>query len=383
MVGKTNNQGTGEAVAKGSNRGLTLLRLGLPQIVLVVIIVLACGYVSYLQYAGLAKKAQQVQHVADAEKMAASMGGRLIALGDQVAMQARADDALADAIRGGDLETVRKFESSLKSYFPEAVRIRVVRPIDTNPDLSITPPIGYACLDLARQAEAGSERPPLELHLHGLTHEHLDLVRPIMHQGKVVASLMVTFSTEKVGGWLKGLGLESGYVELQQGWDGPMLGSVGEATEKREVVSHRAMISGSGWQLSYWAKEGLGMVEAQKLGFLAIFAVAAVVIAVVMFFYSIFLSGIVKRDLYRMAEFMVESSRGKRFHSYPVKMRDIEEALEMMEPVLSMAKPSNSVKQKAEDGDGGVSDMMFMDFGEITVEESEGEASPKGKQDKS
>lgn len=370
-MGKGKKQGGEQAATKGSERGLTLLKLGLPQILIVVLLVLVGGYVAYLQYAGLVKKAQQVQHVADAEKMATLLGGRLIALGDLVARQARADNALQQAVAQNDVAAIRQFEQGLKNYFPEAMRIRVIRTTDTDPDMSIQPPIGYACLDLARQAEAGTERPPLEMHLHGSKFAHLDLVRPILDGGKPIASLMVSFEPATIEAWLKELALESGYVELQQEWEGPILGSLGDAGFKRDKPTHRAVISGSSWQLSYWSDDSMGMAEVQKFSFIGTFGVTAAVIAVVMFLYALFISGTIKRELQGMAEFMVQSSRGKRFHSYPVKMVEVEKALEMMEPVLHVAKPNDGIKKKAEKGEEGASDMMFMDFGEITVEEGD------------
>lgn len=373
MFGKAKQE---EAVAteKASEKGLTMLKLCLPQIMVVVLIVLISGYLAYLQYAGLVKDSEQVQHVANAERMAALLGGRLVALGDQVADQAHADKALASAILRSDLTALRKFEAKMHSRFPEAVRVRVILPEDIEPDNSVTPPIGYACLDLARQAESGVDRPPLEVHLHGQPHAHLDLVRPLSANGDALASLMVSFSPDKIAEWMGELTLEAGYVELQQGWDGPILGSLGSSGTKEGKATHRAVIYGSTWQLSYWAEDGIGMAEAQKVGFLATFGIAGGVIAVFMFFYTLFVSGTIKGELQRMAEFMVESSRGKRFHSYPVKMLEMERALEMMEQVLKQEKdekPGADIKSKAEEGDEGASDMMFMDFGEITVEETE------------
>lgn len=366
-------QGDEQAAAKGSERGLTLVKLSLPQILIVVLLVLVGGYVGYLQYAGLVKKAQQVQFVADAEKLATMMGGRLIALGEQVARQARADSALEQAVAENDTDAIRLYEQGLQRYFSEAMRIRVITPAETNPDLSVVPPIGYACLDLARQAEAGTERPPLEMHLHGSDFAHLDLVRPITRGGKTIASLMVSFEPENVSTWLDELALEKGYVELQQGWDGPILGTAGNAGLKSETPAHRAMISGSSWQLSYWADDSIGVAEAQKLGFMTTFAITAAVIAVVMFFYALFVSATIKRELRGMAEFMLQSSQGKRFHSYPVRMVEMEQALGVMEQALHVAKPNEGIKEKAEKGDGGAADMMFVDFGEITVEEEDGD----------
>jgi hypothetical protein len=376
VLGKGKNE-QGETT-KEKTRSLTIMKLNLPAIFLVVLIVLIGGYVAYLQYTGLVKKAQQVQQVAEAERMAALLGGRLIALGDQVAMQARADRALALAIEQGDSGAIRLFEQSLRGYFPEAVRIRVITPNDTDPDMSVNPPIGYACLDLARQVEAGTEKPPLEVHLHGSESEHLDLVRPLRYEDTVIASLMVTFATDNIAQWLNKLFMESGYVELQQGWEGPVLGHVGDATLKSDKPAHRAMISGSSWQLSYWASNSIGMAEAHRAAFLGTFGVTALLIAIVMYFYARYLSRTIKRELMGVAEFMLESSRGKRFHSYPVKMQEMEQALVMMEPVLIANKKDDGIKQKAEQGDGGAPDMMFMDFGEIAVEESEGEDPSKG-----
>lgn len=383
MLGRTKKKRSNEGAKKESERGLTLLKLSLPPIILAVLVVLVCGYVAYVQYASVMKNAQQVQNVADAEKMAAMLGGRLIALGDQVAAQAKADAALELAIAENDSEALRRFEQGLAAYFPGAVRIRVIRPADTDPDTSVKPAIGYACLDLARQAEAGTERPPLELHLFGSADAHLDLVRPIVRNGKTIASLMVSFATSQLKEWLHELRLDAGYIELQQGWEGPILGRLGDAGLKRDAATHRAVVSGSSWQLSYWADQGLGMADAQKLGFLATFGVAAAVIAAGMYFYALFFAATIKRELENMALFMLDSSEGKRFHSYPVKMMEMEQALQMMEPVLNRLKQTDGIKAKAEEGDEGVPDMMFMDFGEISVEEGGGEEPADGDTGKS
>lgn len=384
MFGKGKKQENTEVKEKKeSERGLTILKLCLPPIFIVALVVLVSGYIAYLQYAGVVKKAQQMQHVADADKLAAVLGGRLIALGDKVSSYTRADAALAASIAQGDSDALRGFEQELMSHFPEAVRIRIVSPDDIRPDNSVIPPISYACLDLARQAESGTDRPPIEIHLPGSAHAHLDMLRPIKYQGRVIASLLVSFEPGSVKEWITELSPQGGYVELQQGADGPVLGRAGNAGAQSGEPSHRALIAGSAWQLSYWPTDSIGMEEAQKLGFLITFAVTAVVIAALMFFYSIFLSSTIKRELEGVATFMVESGRGQRFHSYPVKMVEMEKTLQAMEPVLEWLKSSDDggIKEKAESGDEGASDMMFMDFGEITVEESE--TPSKGDADKS
>lgn len=377
MFGKAKKQKTKkEKHKKVKERGLTLFKLNLPPIVFVVLVVLVCGYISYLQYASLEQEAEQVQHVAGAEKVAAQLGGRLIALGDAVAMQAKADEGLLAALVSDDEAAIREYEAGLAMHFPEAMRIRVIRPGDTQPDSSITPPISYACLDLARQAEGGKARPPIEEHLHGSEGAHLDLVRPITEGNMVVASLMVSYKPTKVKEWLKELSLNGAYVELKQGWEGPSLGSLGNRTFKVGEPMHRAMVPASSWEVSYWA-ESAGMANAKTIGFLLTFAIAAGIVAVVMFFYGLFTAAIIKRELNGMAEFVVESRRGKRFHSYPVKMAEMERALHMMEPALgvSLQNEGNGSVQSDEEE---VPDMMFMDFGEITVEEE----SAQGDEDK-
>lgn len=370
MVKATAEQKPQSDKAKESGRGLTLMKLSLPPVVLVVLIVLLSGYVAYLQYALLVHKAQRDRQAAVAGRLAALIGGRVAALDDRVTARAEAGPELAAAIVAQDDEGLRQYEQSLQALLPEAIRIRVVLPSDTDPDASLQPPLSYACLDLARQAESG-KKPPLEMHLYGTVSAHLDLVRPIREVNRVLGSLVVSFDPSLPAAWLKGVATGGGFVELRQGTEGTVLGSLGNAGMKRGEPAYLAAVPGSGWRLAYWADDESGMAEEQKLHFLAIFGGAALVIALLMLLYARFVSATIKRELEGVAQFMVESHRGKRFHSYPVKMAEMERALQAMEPVLHQVKHNDGLKKKAEQGDSGVPDMMFMDFGEIAVEEGE------------
>ncbi len=354
---------------KVKERGLTLTALGLPPIILVVLLVLACGFAAYLQFAALMGKADQVAQRANAERLAAVVSGQATALGERVAMLARADETLAAAIAGGDLAALRSFERNTQAYLPEALGVHLILPSDSEPNPNVTPPIGYATLDLARQAEKG-RTPPLELHLHGSKQAHLIAVRPLVFNDKVIASLAVSFPPATLKGWLKALKAGGDYVELTQGGSGPTLGRSGSGAAK-DSEPQRGRIQGTSWQLAYWAAPNEEALASEVVGLIATFGGGAIVIAVVMFLYSLFLGKAVRRDLHAMAGFMVESSRGKRFHSYPVKLREMEQTLHEMEPVLGAIRHHDGIKEKATQGDGGMRDTMFMDLGGISVDEGD------------
>lgn len=364
-----------EAAGRKVAAGMSLMRLNLVPIIIAVVVVLAAGCVSYLQFSLEVAGSQHERHEANAERMASYLTGRIDALSEQVSMMAVPDEALLTAIETSDFETLRYREALFAARFPEAQRLRFILPAEVEPDNSVFPPLGYACLDLVRQSEGGKQ-PPIELHLFGSEEAHIDIVKPVRNEaGKVVASLMVTLSPTALKKWLVALKPAEVYAELQQGESGLKLGSVGNGTVKKGEPLTRVAVEGSSWQLAYWMGDDIGIAEVQKFGFLATFIVAAALLALLLFFFGLMRSRRVNHELTAMVNFIVESSRGKRFHSYPVKLVEIEHALRALEPVLVKTPGKEASTDKARKREEEVPDLLFADFGEITVEEEGAENS--------
>lgn len=331
--------------------GLSIARLNLIPLAVAVLVLLVSGYAAYLQFASQVTARQEDSHATVAKTLAAKLSGRLQAMSEELARLTQADAPLLAAIAARDEGALREREAKLATVFPDALRIRYILPGEENPDGTLFPRLSYACLDLARQAEAGKV-PPFEVHLFGDEQQHLDLVRAVLDGKRPVASLMVTLDVAVLKRWLDGIKPSQGYAELQQGRgeDALTLFGVGNAALRGAGQAYLARVALSGWQLSYHPAGTLGIAEAQQFGFLATFAVAAALLVAFFIFFNLFLSGFLRSDLKRLVGFIVDSSLGKRFHSYPVKLAESKKVLQEKEMDLSVLSSHASLKERPSHG---------------------------------
>ena len=325
--------------------GLSIARLNLIALFVAVLMVLLSGYAGYLQFAAQVTARQEDTHAAQARELAALLSGRMQALGDELERLAKADAPLLAAIKAENGGGLRQRERQLAGIFPDALRIRYILPSEQDPDDTLVPRLSYSCLDLARHAEKG-RNPPFEVHLHG-SEQHLDMVRPVYDGDTPVASLMVTLDVAVLKAWMDSLQPLEGYAELQQGVGGSTLAlfGAGNASLKGRGQGDVARVAGSGWHIQYWPDDSLGMAEAQQAGFMVTFAVAAGLLVAFFIFFNIFLSRLLRTDLKRMVGFIVDSSLGKRFQSYPVKLAECKRVLQEKEMDLSVLSSHASVSE--------------------------------------
>lgn len=355
---------------KSDVSGISLARINLLAMAVTVAVVLISGYAAYLQYASLISSRQEDNRTAQAAQMAALLSGRLEALGDEIDRLALADEPLTKAIENDDVQYLRQREAQMQNRFPSAKRIRYILPTDVNPDESLDPPLSYACLDLARHAERDKTNPPFEVHLFGGKVEHLDLVRPVRDGDKVIASLMITLDVETLKHWVDELNPDDGYVELQQGVDGDLMKLFGRGNASlKRGEGFRAKVGGSIWQMVYWPSGKLGVAEARTAGFFITFAIAAGILIAFFISYGLFISSFVRADMKRIVNFIVDSSLGKRFHSYPVRLAEAKKVLQEKEVDLSVLSSYTSTKDDIHDkAEHFIPDISFGDSG-ISVEE--------------
>ncbi|MGM0594985.1 MAG: hypothetical protein ACQETD_10655 [Pseudomonadota bacterium] len=364
----------GEEQASLSSGGVGLARLNLLALAVAVTVILISGYAAYLQYATLITSRQEDTHTAEAARMAAWLSGRLASLEEKMDTLAQPDPALLDMIAHFDRNDLARRETQLLLQLPSALRIRYILPTDTRPDDSLEPPLSYACLDLARTAEEGVKAPPFEAHLFGSEAQHLDLVRPVRDGDEVVASLMVTLDVALIEQWFGQLNPQGGYAELQQGRSDPLTLFSGGNRSAKQGEAFTAGVEGSSWHVAYWPSTALGVAEARAAGFLLTFAIAAGGVVAFFLFFGLFLSRFVRADMSRLINFIVDSSLGKRFHSYPVKLVEAKKALQEKENDLAvLASYTNSTESIHSKAEHFVPDITFSDGIDVEEEAPEGD----------
>ncbi len=366
-----------EKAARSSNSGamgsggLSLLKTNMIAMLVALGVLLISGFIAYLQYTTLISSSQTAKYQEQATTLAAHLAGRLHALGDMVAKFAEPDGALVKAINAHDYPALRKREAEILSIFPGANRVRFVLPGEDQVDNSVSPPLSYACIELARLAEQGEEIPPFEVHLFGGEIEHLDMLRPVMVDGKLIASLIVTQDVDNLKSWVDDLQPAGGYVELQQGVEGDVISLFGRGDNslKTSGKPYSVPVENSYWLLDYWPASGIGAAEARHAGFIITFAIAAGVLILFFLSYGAFVSSLLRNDLRRMVNFIIDNSLGKRIHSYPVKLAEVKSVLLEKETDLSVmsdySDTRDAIHNKAEQF---MPDISFGETG-ISVEE--------------
>ena len=216
----------------------------------------------------------------------------------------------------------------------------------------------------------------MEIHRTSTDLQHIALVRPVQIRDRNVASLILMLDPALLQRWVSELGTVDGLLELYQG-DNVRIFSNANTPQGRNGVFQQA-IEGSSWTLRYQAASTMDMDSARQLGFIAIFVIIALILAVLLGMHSLYVSRFVRDDMRNMVTFIVDSSLGKRFHSYPVKLAESKKVLQEKEADLAVlssnANVMNSVKDKHTHND--IPDMLFGDDDGIVVVEEGDDNSP-------
>ncbi len=402
MASKKKKEQKQAAAPKGAEdkvAGLTMGKLGLLTFLLVGAVIGAAGYFSYELYNKQTTKTLLAEQQGLATAPASLISGRTQTLGDVVADLA-ANPLLIDAVESGDEEAIAAALQTVRTVFPQALRIELITPRQRDPELREGLDLGFACLGLARHAETQPTLPPIEIHKPNNEDAHIDVVRPIKGKaGGVMASLMVTFDNALFKTWLSDLSTGA-YVEVQQqaGEQLVTLVEQGNKTLRNGEPLARAMVAGTPWQVSYWGKTESDLGELDNVLFLSLSGGAIGISFLIIMIMAAVASGAVKRDLAILVNMFMDMSDNKRVQSVVMRMRDFQQASVAVDhhmqrvqvrqrdkaknqPQLKPAEKDDSVVVEEGDDELDFSDVMFMDDTGVEVQEEggSGAAKPDGK----
>lgn len=376
-------EGEGEESPDPSTRisggGLSVARLGLVSIIVSVAVLGAVAALSLLQLQTVADDLGGQLRSEKARQAAERLAGRFDAMGETVAALA-GDPAVVAAARSADAASRAAVQARAAQVFPGALRAVLVRPTDQDPDGTLRPALGYACLDLARVAESGTERLPVEVHLFGTDDQHIDLAAPVKVDGVHRATLLVSLDVARLTGWLKSAVGQGAYGELRQKGAGAVLvGSAGNAGLKQSGDAAVRAVGGSSLELSFWVGGDAPVSEARRIAFLTPFAaggIALVVLGAAIVFTTRRLLG---ADLLKLVNHFVEVFANQRSYSLTLRLADTQSAIRMLDEALPSQpreqrrfesrpvpeKPSNYTVQEG----ASLEDVLFLDKDAVKVEE--------------
>ena len=250
-------------------------------------------------------------------------------------------------------------ESRLRGYFPDALRLRLLPPGISETDDSMTPPLGYACLDMLTTAARTGQAPRMEL--HGLKSEqrHLDIVVPVKADGRVKALLLVSLPVGLAQGALNGLSLQGVYVELKQRLARgklPVLASIGDASLKVSGESFDVELGDANWLVSAWIDGSAGLGGHLMPLALTVGAALAMIAAALFALFAPVARGL-RQDMTMVQRFFKDAMAGTLARQYPARVVMVRDTLGVLLG-QARARRDEAREQAAERESDGADDAL-------------------------
>lgn len=162
---------------------------------------------------------------------------------------------LASLFIAADMNALSSQAEALKEKIPSALKLRLFFPGQYQLDRESKPPLGFASLDLLKQAEQSGNRMGAEVHAFGNPDAHLVLIRRITDDtGALLGLLHLSLEVApfiKLDEAAKGV---NGYVELAQDIGGRLLllNKAGNAQYRQGEPVITREVPGTRWRINYW-----------------------------------------------------------------------------------------------------------------------------------
>lgn len=258
-MGFTNKNGT-QMAKQGSGRSIqSYWMIGVIGLLILVGSAWAADYY-------MAEEANQTKRLKQAQAIA-----KTLALGFSASLQQRTEliHGLANQLGAAalfdlnDAAWLHSEQQRLSLLLPDALQIRLLPIGLSEPDTTVAPHMGYASLQLLRQAENSEKTQPAELHQFNTAHQHIAVAAAVRTpSGQIKGLIHVSYPTQQFQKLVDSVDSSAGRIEWQQiipGESPLMLIGKGEkpsaSTRPEGVIS----IPGSIWQIAVWRSAGEGL----------------------------------------------------------------------------------------------------------------------------
>ena len=249
----------------------------------------------------------------------------------------------------GDQSAIAQREGELESIFKDALQVRLLQPKIYSPDKTTEPNIGFACLDLQRQAESLKSRPPVEIHAMDSPQAHIDIVEPVLGLGgqTVVGHVQMVLDPKLLDTWLE-QAADRGYVELQQKIteeNSVPVGTAGNTSLKGLADSTTVDIPNTAWRLTAWMPQ-VQRVSAFNVNLLTILGIGVTLIGITVLLLYQALGRSIRADLQNFMLLEASVLRGHKRHEYALNMKEFREVARQLHNL-----PSAPTMQREHDDD--------------------------------
>ena len=228
-------------------------------VIAVIMVLLASGGVYWLLTTDI-EQSQKNSIASLAKGVAISISAQIDLLNLTLEKMAQ-DPALIVSIEKGDPVQLKKVTSHFANYLPGAMKLRLVLPGTTTPDLTEVPHMGYADLEIVRETLTAN-KPPMIQGDKG-PNRHMAIAHKVVHNDRTIGVLLASFDYDFLQESVSSAELQEGRIELKQGE--LVLGSSGSQNVLDNNESEQIQVTKTNWVVEYWFPHsinlsGLGMI---------------------------------------------------------------------------------------------------------------------------
>lgn len=241
-------------------------------------------------------------------------------------------------------------QARLKGLVPGVEQIRLL-PAGTNePDMTLTPNMGYASLQMLRRAERNNGVLPTEVHQFGTPHEHIAIAVGVRKaQGEPALGVIhAAFPASGLRQLIDSVNDYGGRIELQQlATDKPAFTLVSKGPESGSSPDQVIPVNGTIWQVAYWGGVGAGLSLFDTVMALAPLLLIFLLSAVVLYLLAQRMTQALKKDQHTILTLFEAVTTGRPPKSIPAQLADLQPTLDVLEHQIKEYRATHAERLKA------------------------------------
>ncbi|MGR9012278.1 MAG: phosphomannomutase/phosphoglucomutase [Gammaproteobacteria bacterium] len=281
-----------------------------------VLMILAAGGGVYWISADQVAQAKQESVATVAKSVGIGITAQVNLLADTLEKMAQ-DPLVLAAVTSADTTRLATEAASLEKHLPGALKVRLLLPGVSELDDKSVPKMGYADLDMVREAFSKNQLPAIQG--DNGPDRHLALTRRIMQNEQAVGVILASLSYDFISKTVQAAELKSGHLELRQGT--LVLGATGEPVSDDLSDDAQIKVADTGWELHYQYADS---VSSSELMLIIGIIVAAALLTLLAFFMGYRkLSDLLTQDLGSVLKAYKDMMTNKLQGTYPVKLTEM------------------------------------------------------------